>query len=117
MQFSEVNFEDAQPIEGYGPGFFRIGPNLYEGAVLVLPKKVSSWGGYEHKEPLLALAGDLDVLFFGTGSETAYIPKDLRIALEAVNIGVEPMATPAACRTYNVLLAEGRRAGVALLPV
>ena len=117
MEFTRVEFLGAQPIDGYGPGFFRIGGKIYDGAVLVLPKKISSWGGYKHKEPLLALAGELDVLFFGTGSETAYIPKDLRIALEAVNIGVEPMATPAACRTYNVLLAEGRRAGVALLPV
>ena len=54
---------------------------------------------------------------FGTGAEIAHVPAGLRAALEAAGLGVEAMASPAACRTYNVLLAEGRRVGVALLPV
>jgi len=37
--------------------------------------------------------------------------------LEQAGIGVESMASPAACRTYNVLLSEGRRVAVALIPV
>ena len=40
-----------------------------------------------------------------------------RSALEQAGLGVEAMASPAACRTYNVLLSEGRRVGLALLPV
>lgn len=51
------------------------------------------------------------------GAEIAPLDRDLRAALEAAGIGVEIMATPPACRTYNVLLAEGRRIGAALLPV
>ena len=53
----------------------------------------------------------------GTGAEIAHIPSSFRGALEAVGIGVEIMATPQACRTYNVLLGEGRRVGVALIGV
>lgn len=115
MQFTEVEFQDTLPIDGYGPGFFRIGGKAYDGAVLVQPTSVASWGGYEDSATLLALK--VDVLFIGTGPETTHIPAPLLDALEAVGIGVEPMASPVACRTYNVLLAEGRRIAVALLPV
>jgi len=115
MQFTEAEFKDTLPIDGYGAGFFRVGGKVYEGAVLLLPNSISSWGGYDETAPLLAL--NVDVLFFGTGAETTHIPKELRMALEELNIGAEPMATPAACRTYNVLLAEGRRIAAALLPL
>ncbi len=117
VQFEAANFAQSQPIDGYGPGFFRIGGAVYDGAVLVLANSIISWGGYDDRAPLLALAGNIDVLFFGTGVEAAYIAKDLRVDLETLRIGVEPVATPVACRTYNVLLAEGRRVGAALLPV
>jgi len=115
MQFTEVEFKDTMPIDGYGAGFFRVGGKVFEGAVLVLPNSITAWGGYEDAAALLALK--VDVLLIGTGAETTHIPKDLRQALEEAGIGVEPMASPAACRTYNVLLAEGRRIAVALLPV
>lgn len=115
MQFTEAEFQGTLPIDGYGPGFFRIGGKVYEGAVLLLPTRVAPWGGYDDAAPLLALK--VDVLFVGTGPEIAYIPKPLREALEQAGIGVEPMASPQACRTYNMLLAEGRRVAVALLPV
>lgn len=115
MQFNEVEFHDSMPIDGYGPGFFRIGGKAYDGAVLAQPTSVATWGGYDDAAALLALK--VDVLFIGTGAETTYIPVPLREALEAAGIGVEPMASPAACRTYNVLLAEGRRVAAALLPV
>ena len=60
---------------------------------------------------------EIDVLFVGTGAEIAHAPQEFRKQVEEMGIGVEVMASPAACRTYNVLLSEGRRIGVALLPV
>lgn len=117
MRLTEIQFSGATPIDGYGPGFFRIGGTAHPGPVAVLPAGVTGWGGYEDRETLLAAAEEIDVLFIGTGAEIAHIPRDLRDALEAAGIGVEVMASPAACRTYNVLLSEGRRVGVALLPV
>ncbi|MEO1317177.1 MAG: MTH938/NDUFAF3 family protein, partial [Pseudomonadota bacterium] len=45
------------------------------------------------------------------------VPRDWRLALEQAGQGLEHMATPAACRTYNVLLSEDRRVAVVLLPV
>ncbi len=117
MRLSEIDFGAAQPIEGYGPDFFRIGGVTHTAPVLVLPGEVTSWGGYDDAEPLCALAGRVDVLFIGTGQEIAHIPADLRAQLEAAGLGVEIMDSAAACRTYNVLLSEARRVAIALLPV
>jgi uncharacterized protein len=117
MRLNEITYTDAVPVDGYGPGFFRIGGKVHHGPVLVLPTGVAAWGGFDDPEPLLAMVGALDVLFVGTGPEVAHLPPALRDALEAAGIGVEAMASPAACRTYNVLLSEGRRVGLALIPV
>jgi len=117
MRLNEVEYNDAVPIDGYGPGFFRIGGERFEGTVAVFSSGVTAWGGYADTQTIIDQADSLDVLFVGTGAEIAHLPSDFRITLEAAGIGVEPMASPAACRTYNVLLSEGRRVAVALLPV
>jgi uncharacterized protein len=117
MQLNEVRFDKVLPVEGYGPGFFRIGGVIVDGPLIVQPESRSSWGGFDDAAPLLALAPLADVLFIGTGAEIRHIPAALRRALEGTGMGIETMATPAACRTYNVLLSEGRRIAAALLPV
>lgn len=117
MRLNEIRYTDSRPVEGYGPGFFRIGGAVHHGPLVVLPSGVAPWGGYDDAGTLLAAAADLDVLFVGTGAEIAHVPAAFRAAVEAAGPGVEAMASPAACRTYNVLLSEGRRVGLALLPV
>ncbi len=117
MRLNEIRYTDARPVEGYGPGFFRIGGAVHHGPVAVLPSGIAAWGGYDDTGLLLAAASGIDVLFVGTGAEIAHVPGAFRAALEAAGPGVEAMASPAACRTYNVLLSEGRRVGLALLPV
>ena len=117
MRMNEVVFTSAVPVDGYGPGFFRIGGQVVEGSVLISDTGVRGWGGYDDAEPLLALVGQVDVLFIGTGEEVAHIPAGLRNQLEEAGLGVESMTSPAACRTYNVLLSEGRRIAAALLVV
>ncbi|MEI4262833.1 Mth938-like domain-containing protein [Roseovarius sp. D0-M9] len=117
MQLNEVTFSEATPIDGYGPGFFRVGGNVMRGAALVTETGARRWGGLEDAQPLLDLVGDVDVVFIGTGAEIAHIPGALRSQLEDAGIGVETMSSPAACRTYNVLLSEGRRVAAAVLPV
>ncbi len=117
MQMNEVDYPGAQPVEGYGPGFFRIGGQVFEGAVLTGEAGTAVWGGYDDDAPLMALTGQVDVLIVGTGAEIAHIPAVLRRDLEGKGLGVEVMNSPAACRTYNVLVGEGRRVALALIPV
>ena len=118
MQFDEMRFPDALPVDSYGPGFFRVGGQVIRGPLLILPDSgVRSWGGWEDTAQILAEAKRLDVLFVGTGADMAYLPVGFRAVMEDVGLGLEPMPTPAACRTYNVLLSEGRRVGIALFPV
>jgi len=90
---------------------------VLEGAILVTPNSARGWGGYDDPDPLLALVGEVDVVFIGTGEETAHAPAGLRDRLHEAGLGVEAMNSPAACRTYNVLLSEGRRVALAALPV
>jgi uncharacterized protein len=117
VRLNEIRYTDALPVEGYGPGFFRIGGTVHRGAVAALPTGVVPWGGYEDSATLVAVAAQVDVLFVGTGAEIARVPPAFRAALEGAGMGVEAMASPAACRTYNVLLSEGRRVALAVLPV
>lgn len=117
MRMNEVQFDDSKPVDSYGPGFFRVGGKVMTGAVLLLPSGPVTWGGYDDAAALVAVADEVDVLLLGTGAEIAHPPAALRRAVEAAGLGMEVMASPAACRTYNVLLAEGRRVGAAMLPV
>lgn len=116
MRLHEIVFTDALPVDGYGPGFFRIGGQVIRGPVIAGPDGTRTWGGFEDAEALLGLAGQVDVLFVGTGADIAHLPDDLHGALTDAGIAAEAMSSPAACRTYNVLLSEGRRIALAVLP-
>ena len=117
MRLNEVVFTDAKPVESYGPGFFRIDGQVIHGAMIAGPTGTLAWGGFDDLDAVMALVGQIDVLFVGTGADAAHLPDDLRDSLEAEGLGVEAMASPAACRTYNVLLSEGRRIALAVLPI
>ncbi len=117
MKMVEIDYDAAKPIDSYGDGFFRVAGEVHRGHMLIFPDTVLPWAGYDDTAAIIAQAGNIDVLFVGTGREIAHVPAPFRQALEAAGIGVEQMATPSACRTYNVLLGEGRRTGAALLAV
>ncbi len=119
MRTTEIDFEGRLPIDGYGPGGFRVAGAVHLGPLALLPEGVVDWAGLPDLAPFVERAADFDVLLVGTGSALA-MPDGFgpaRAALEAAGPGAELMATPSACRTYNVLLAEGRRVAAALMPV
>jgi uncharacterized protein len=117
---------DRQIIEAYGPAGFRVSGVTYEGAVIVFPDRTVTWAAKSVSaataESLAAVterAGTdlaVEVLLLGCGRHMALPPPDLRPALRRAGIVVDAMDTGAACRTYDVLLTEGRRVAAALLP-
>lgn len=114
---TEITFGTATPIDGYGPGFFRVGGQPLYGAVLVNRAGARVWDGYGDPAPILALRDDIDILLLGTGREIFAPPVDFVATLSECGVAVETMSSPTAARTYNVLLAEGRRIAAALMPV
>jgi len=117
VSIDEIEFDGAVPIEGYGPGFFRVTGKVLQGAMRISAVGASGWQGYDDVSALLEKADGLDIVLVGTGNVMAYPPKAFRTTLQDAGIGVEFMATPAACRTYNMLLAEGRRVSAVLFAV
>jgi uncharacterized protein len=117
MRLTEIDYSGPPPVDGYGPGFFRVAGEVHEGGLLLLPTGRASWGGYEDAGAILAAAAGIDVLLVGTGPEIAPLPRAFRDGVEAAGVGVEIMASATACRSYNMLLAEGRRVALAALPV
>ena len=117
MQFDEIEFPSAPPVDGYGPGFFRIGGRIVNGPVAVLPGGVGEWRDPDDSSGFLAARDAVDLVLIGTGPEFASASEAFAGPLEGAGISVESMATPTACRTYNVLLSEGRRVAAALMPV
>ncbi|MEM8872561.1 MAG: Mth938-like domain-containing protein [Pseudomonadota bacterium] len=117
IELNEVRFQAGQPIDGYGPGFFRLGKDVHKGPLAILPGGVADWAGFPEIDVFLRAADSFDILLVGMGAEIRMLGPELRVELEAAQIGVEVMATPPACRTYNVLMAEERRVALAVLPV
>jgi uncharacterized protein len=112
------------PIEAYGNGGFRFGGMSHKGSLLCLPSGIWDWPVTEladiEAEALaaeVAASGAVTLLLLGTGAQLTPAPRALRAACEAHGIGVEPMDTGAAARTYNILLAEGRPVAAALIAV
>jgi len=115
-----------QIIESYGDGRFRVGGQVHVGALLVFPTRSLSWPITEaveaNLENLAAVLeaggnGEVDLLLFGQGRRMLPVTPALRQGLKAAGVVVEPMDTGAACRTYNVLMAEGRLVAAALIAV
>ena len=108
-------------VTAYGPGFFEINQIRHVSAVVLTPERVEPWtiASFEALseadfERLRAL--DPEVVLLGTGSRQRFPHPRLSRALADARIGLEVMSTAAACRTYNILMAEGRKVVAALMP-
>jgi uncharacterized protein len=66
---------------------------------------------------VFAQAGAIDIFLIGCGVEAAVLPQALRARFRSLAISADPMPTGAAVRTYNILFAERRRVGAALIAV
>ena len=113
-----------QVIERYGESGFRVAGVIYRGSVLVFPDCTLPWSAvsasdvtWESLAPIIEHGG-VQILLLGVGRAMGgAIPHALRNTLHTAGIVLEPMDTGAACRTYNVLVAEDRHVAAALLPL
>ena len=111
-------------IEGYGAGGFTVDGNRVVGSVLVFPGRVVGWPVTAFDQvtaasldAVTAALPAVEILLIGSGARLELAPTSLRTALRDAGIALDVMDTGAACRTYNVLLAEERRVAAALIAV
>jgi uncharacterized protein len=105
-------------VRSYGPQGFRIGQGAHEGHVLVLPTQTVAWSGaftLAAIAPLLDAEPTTEIIMIGTGARHEMLSPDFRRALKERGVAFDSMDTGAACRTFNILLGEGRRVAAALL--
>jgi uncharacterized protein len=121
MDLTPVATAGRQIIERYAASGFRVSGVIYHGPVLVFPDLTVAWGAASApdvtRETLAPVIehGGVEILLLGLGRSTSAVPAALRTALRAAGIALEAMDTGAACRTYNVLVAEDRRVAAALI--
>jgi uncharacterized protein len=105
----------------YGPGYVVVNEQRFERSVVVLPERIIvDWPASTFESlaagHLAALAGlGSEILLLGTGARLRFPSPEILRPLRDAGIGVEVMDVPAACRTFNILLAEERRIAAALL--
>ncbi|HTO85758.1 MAG TPA: Mth938-like domain-containing protein [Methylomirabilota bacterium] len=111
-------------IDAYGNGGFRIGGEGFQGSILVLPDgRITSWSADltalspDSFAAVIALSPPPEILLLGCGARAVFVPPPVRQRLREAGIVVDAMGTGAACRTYNVLIAEERRVAAALVAV
>ena len=121
MKFHLDNPGTANQFTGYGAGYVAVNNQRYTTNVLVTPgRDVSAWN-VERFEALTAqdfeklLELNPEIVIFGSGETLRFPHPQLTRALQSRSVGVEVMDTRAACRTYNILVAEGRQVVAALL--
>jgi uncharacterized protein len=124
MELHETRPDGQVPVEAYGDGGFRLRGAFHAGSLLILPDRRSAWSPTdvdeitaEAIEPIGAVRAEFDLLLIGTGTAMRRLPANGREHLAAFGLAFETMATGAACRTYNLLITEGRRVAAALIAV
>jgi uncharacterized protein len=123
MNFAEADSGDGHFIEGYGHGHIVVDGRRFGESLVVSPERIiPGWGPASvedlteaHLAPLVELSPQVVVI--GTGHRQVFPDPRLYFSLVAKGIGVEIMDTGAACRTYNILMAEGRRVAAGLIMI
>jgi uncharacterized protein len=124
MDLIRVPHQNLPSIRAYGDGGFRIAGTHYTSAVLVHRDGICRLALVDMNDFGAAFAQEIadldprpDLLLVGTGEAIEPLADDARRILREAAIAVEMMATGSACRTFNLLLGEGRRVAAVLLPV
>lgn len=121
MKLHQSDTQKYQTITGYDQTGVEINAERYNYSLVVLPEMAPrAWDAptfesltVEHFDQIGA--DDPDVVILGTGARQRFIHPRLTAALTLRRIGVECMDSQAACRTYNILMGEGRKVALALI--
>ena len=124
MMTAPARYPGRAPIDAYGNGGFRFAGMSHRGSILCLPSGIYAWPPTRPEqislaalEPALTERDALALLLLGTGRVGGPPAPELIEGCAKLGVAVEAMDTGAACRTYNVLLAEARPVAAALIAV
>jgi uncharacterized protein len=119
MRFTQDSFA-SNSIRAYRDGEITINDKVIAQSVVITPDSIRLWEPRSideltavHIDRLFEL--DPEIVIIGTGRQLRFPQLALTAALQVRGIGVEVMAHDAACRTFNILLAEDRRVVAALM--
>ena len=121
MKLHLNNTTGHNTITGHGPGFVQVNQSRIEASLIVMPDKlISPWLVGDISTLTFADFASLvelkpELIVFGSGPRFRFPDAHIMAAFSQARIGFEAMDTPAACRTYNVLMSEGRGVAAALL--
>ena len=123
MKFAIADDNNGHVIQGYAPGKILVDDRYHHGSLVLLSDRIfTEWPPQrfdELKEDDFRFLADLkpEIIVLGTGEKQKFPDPSLYTTVLELGIGMEVMHTPAACRTYNILMGEGRRVAAALLPI
>lgn len=121
MKLHSTSTRQYQTVTAYDDTGVEINAVRFEHSLIVLPETAPvAWPVQSFDELAFADfeqidAAAPDVVILGTGQRQRFVHPKLTTSLTARRIGVECMDNQAACRTYNILMAEGRKVALALI--
>ena len=121
MKLHSDNNQQYQTVTGYDASGVEINAQRFDFSLIVMPEtpprawEVSRFEDLEARHFEQIAADAPDVVILGTGERQRFVHPRLVASLSARHVGVESMDSQAACRTYNVLMGEGRKVTLALI--
>ena len=112
----------SNQVTAYGPGWIEVNGERHQGSLILAPDALAPWDAASFDVLSVGHFAQLadyrpEIVLVGTGARHRFPHPRLTEPLARARIGVEFMDTQAACRTYNILMGEGRRVLAALLAV
>ncbi len=122
MEIAPLVPENRQIVQSYGIGRFKVSQIEHQGSIIVLPSRSLSWAvdvfediNLQNLNPVFEEEPRIEILLIGCGQMMQLLPQDLSETCRQKELAIDAMDTGAACRTYNILAAEGRRVAAALV--
>jgi uncharacterized protein len=121
MKYEVLKADNQNQITGYGDGYVSINTQRYTTSVIVMPDRavvewdVRDFGALEVSHLQALLDFKPQIVLLGTGERQQFPRPELMRVFADARVGFEVMDTRAACRTYNILMSEGREVLAAIL--